>query len=447
MPQDKSSIARDGMHSTQSKAWTSVRGGYGRGPSMCRIAHFLTGSTFVLSAALSTSAAAENILHSFTKTRLSDQFFSEGATYGDFNGDGVGDVASGPYWYAGPDYTTKHTIYPPKPFDVNNYSDNFFAFTYDFNGDKRDDILVLGFPGKDASWFENPGPGKEEPWIRHQVFTVVDNESPGFMDINGDGKPELLCTTEGFVGYATVDWKDPAKPWTFHKISAKGGWGKFTHGLGFGDVNKDGRTDILMHDGWWEQPAALAGDPVWTKHVADFGGGGAQILVYDVDGDGRNDVITSLTAHEWGLAWHQQQADGTFKRHLIIGQKEDDSPYGVKFSQMHAVALADVDGDGLLDIVTGKRFLAHGTHGDPEPLAPAVLYWFGLTRTANGVVYVPHPIDDDYGVGTQATVGAITGDKLPDILVGNKKGTCVFTHATNNVSPEAWRDAQPKPVR
>lgn len=428
------------MHSLPPRLWTNLLGSYGRGPSM------RTTAVLLLTCALAPLAvSAEQVLHGFTRTRLSDQFFSEGATIGDFNQDGIRDVASGPYWYAGPDYTVKHLIYPAKPFDTNNYSDNFFAFTCDFNGDKRDDILVLGFPGKDASWFENPG--NDMPWIRHQVFSTVDNESPGFMDITGDGKPELLCTSDGFVGYATVDWKDPAKPWTFHKISAKGGWGKFTHGMGAGDVNGDGRTDILMREGWWEQPASLDGDPEWKKHDADFGGGGAQMLVYDVDGDKRNDVICSLQAHGWGLAWFQQQADGSFKRNLIIGEKETDSPYGVKFSQMHATALVDVDGDGLLDIVTGKRFLAHGTHGDPEPLAPAVLYWFQLTRTANGVVFVPHQIDDDCGVGTQVTVGDINGDKLPDILVGNKKGTCVFTHTAKNVSPEVWRDAQPKPVR
>ena len=441
MSQDKSSIARDGMHSLPSKTWTTPHSRYGRATIMRSIA-------LLIAASVGGLAAADKVLHSFTKTRLSDQFFSEGACFGDFNQDGVGDVASGPYWYAGPDFAKKSIIYQPKPFDPKGYSDNFFAYTYDFNGDKRDDVLVLGFPGKDASWFENPG--KDESWKRHQVFTVVDNESPDFIDVVGDKKPELLCTTDGFIGYATVDWKDPAKPWTFHKISEKGGWHKFTHGMGAGDVNGDGRTDIVMQDGWWEQPASLDGDPVWKKHGADFGGGGAQMLVYDVDGDKQNDVITSLQAHDWGLAWHQQQANGSFKRNLVIGDKEEQSPYGVKFSQMHALALVDIDGDGLKDVVTGKRYWAHGPGGDPEPMAPAVLYWFRLTRSADaagakGVTYVPHQIDNDSGVGTQLPIGDVNGDKLIDIVIGNKKGTFVFTHKTMNVSPNAWRDAQPKP--
>ncbi|MBC8132087.1 MAG: VCBS repeat-containing protein, partial [Deltaproteobacteria bacterium] len=386
---------------------------------MRQLALIVTCSAFALGTLGTTASAADNVLHTFAKSRLSDQFFSEGAAFGDFNQDGVGDVASGPYWYAGPDFTKKSIIYQPKPFDPKGYSDNFFAYTYDFNGDKRDDVLVLGFPGKDASWFENPG--NDMQWKRHQVFNVVDNESPEFTDVVGDKKPELLCTTEGFIGYATVDWKDPAKPWTFHKISEKGGWHKFTHGMGVGDINGDGRNDIIMQDSWWEQPASLAGDPLWTRHKADFGRGGAQMLVYDVDGDKKNDVITSLEAHEWGLAWHQQQADGSFKRHLVIGDKEEQSPYGVKFSQMHALALVDIDGDGLKDVVTGKRYWAHGPGGDPEPNAAAVLYWFGLKRSAQGVVYVPHQIDGDSGVGTQLPIGDVNGDKLPDIIIGNKK--------------------------
>jgi hypothetical protein len=436
MREDKISIKRDGMHSLPSGTWTTPRGGYGRGPMRPIALLLITGSLAGLS-------AADHVLHAFGKTRLSDQFFGEGAAIGDFNQDGIGDIASGPYWYAGPDFAKKSTIYPPKPFDPKGYSDNFFAYAYDFNGDRRDDVLVLGFPGKDASWFENPG--TDQPWKRHQVFNVVDNESPDFIDVVGDAQPELLCSTDGFIGYATFDPADAAKPWVFHRISAKGGWQKFTHGMGVGDINGDGRKDILLREGWWEQPASLADDPPWTYHKADFGGGGAQMLVYDVDGDGRNDVITSLQAHGWGLAWHQQQADGSFKRTLVMGDKEELNAYGVKFSQMHALALVDVDGDGLKDVITGKRWWAHGPGGDPEPNAAAVLYWFRLTRTNQGVVYVPHRIDDDSGVGTQLPIGDVNGDKLVDIVIANKKGTFVFTHQTMNVSPEAWRDAQPKP--
>ncbi|MCB1127533.1 MAG: VCBS repeat-containing protein, partial [Verrucomicrobiae bacterium] len=84
------------------------------------------------------------------------------------------------------------------------------------------------------------------------------------------------------------------------------------------------------------------------------------------------------------------------------------------------------DGDGLKDLITGKRFWAHGPQGDVEPNAPAVLYWFKLTRGPNGAEFVPHLIDNDSGVGTQVVATDSDGDKRPDIVVGNKKGLNVF---------------------
>lgn len=401
-----------------------------------------------LIAITSFASAADNlVLHTFTKQRLSDQFLSEGSAVGDFNKDGIKDVASGPYWYAGPELTSKHSIYPAKPFDPNSYSDAFLMFAHDLNGDGFDDVVVVGWPGKEGVWFQNPG--NDMPWTRHVVMDVVDNESAMFADLTGDGKPEMLCNRGGFVGYYAAEWSDPSKAWTWKTISEKGKWHKYTHGIGQGDLNGDGRVDVLLREGWWEQPASLSGDPLWKFHAQEFSdgsdkGGGAQMLVDDVDGDGRADVITSLKAHEWGLAWFQQQADGSFKRHLIVGDKPEANPYGVAFSQLHALALIDIDGDGLKDIITGKRWWAHGPKGDPNPNDPAVLYWFRREKSADGVVFVPHLVDDDSGVGCQVTVGDVTGDGKPDIVVGNKKGTAVFRSQAKTVDEAAWKAAQPE---
>ncbi len=129
-----------------------------------------------------------------------------------------------------------------------------------------------------------------------------------------------------------------------------------------------------------------------------------------------------------------------------MGSKPEENKYGVKFSQLHAVDLVDMDGDGLKDIITGKRYWAHGPGGDAEPAAPAVLYWFKLTRTAAGVEYVPYEIDNDSGVGTQVMAADVTNDGLVDVLVGNKKGHFVFVQETRKVSAEEWEKAQPKPL-
>ncbi len=391
---------------------------------------------------------------SFTKTQLTDEFWAEGAYLADFNRDGYTDVVYGPYIFEGK-YFTNRTAYRAAnqsfklklgdgtektipgfegATGVNNaYSDNFLTFTYDFNDDMWPDILVYGFPGKEAAWYENPK-GKTGMWRRHVILEVLDNESPGFGDINGDGKPEIVCCSNGYIGYAEADWSNPSQLWSFRPVSPKSDYHKYTHGLGYGDVNGDGRVDLIEKDGWWEQPASLAGNPVWAKHPFKFGEGGAQMFAYDVNGDGLNDIITSLVAHEYGVAWFEQVREGTnvtFRKHIIVNKELSENPYGVKFSQPHALDLADIDGDGLKDIITGKRFWAHGPTMDPEPNAPAVLYWFRLTRPASGQAhYVPHLVDNDSGVGTQVIAADINGDKRPDIIVGNKKGAFVFTQTS-----------------
>src|SRR5262249_36110050 len=159
----------------------------------------------------------------------------------------------------------------------------------------------------------------------------------------------------------------------------------------------------------------------WTLHPFRFGArGGAQMFAYDVDGDGDNDVITSLDAHGWGLAWFEQVRDGdaiTFKRHTVMGDRSEEKTYGVAFSQPHAL-----DGDGLKDVVVGKRRWAHGPTGDVEPNAEPVLYWFRLVREGGRARFVPHRIDNQSGVGVQITVTDVDGDKRPDVLTASKLG-------------------------
>jgi len=421
------------------------------------------------------ASAEDHFIHSFKKIQLTDQFWCEGATFGDFNHDGKGDVVAGPYWWEGPDFKKRHEYYPAKQtfkrktqdgaeetvpgfegaLGVNNaYSDNFFAFAQDFNKDGWDDILIYGFPGKDASWYENPK-GSEGSWKRHKVVDIVDNESPAWGDITGDGKNEVICNSEGYYGYAEPNWSDPAQPWKFTPISPKKGWQRFTHGLGYGDVNGDGKMDLLEKDGWWENN----GMSEWKQHKMPFAAayGSAQMYAYDINGDGLNDVITSLAAHGYGLAWYEQlkerdeNGEIRFTQHNILNPQTNpkappaNNKYGLRFAQLHAIDLIDMDGDGLKDIVTGKRFWAHGSKGDAEPNEPAVLYWFKMSRGADkSVEFIPYKIDDDSGIGTQVVAGDVNGDKLPDIVVGNKKGVFVFLHSKKKVSQQEWEKAQPK---
>jgi hypothetical protein len=129
-----------------------------------------------------------------------------------------------------------------------------------------------------------------------------------------------------------------------------------------------------------------------------------------------------------------------------MNKEPKENKYGVKFSQPHAIELVDMDGDGVKDILTGKRFWAHGSSGDVEPNAPAVIYWFKLARGPDKTVdFIPYLIDDNSGVGTQVAAADLNGDKLPDVVVGNKKGLFVFLHEAKPVGRAEWEKAQPKP--
>ncbi len=368
---------------------------------------------------------------SYRTVCLSDTFYAEGAYYGDFDRDGSLDVVAGPFWFAGPDFQTRHAYRPAKAFDPKGYSDNFLTFTGDFNNDNWIDIFCVPWPGKEGYWYANPA-DKSGHWQQHLAHTNIGNESPVWGDVTGDGQPELLFCIDGYLGYAGPDPKQPDTPWTFHAVSNKDNrYQRYTHGVGFGDINKDGRTDIVESIGWWEHPAQPSAGQPWPFHAFHFADAACQMLVYDVDGDGRNDIITAWHCHHYGLVWWKQlkNANGNidWQQQVILSPAPDLSSTDFRPSQLHALELVDMNGDGLLDILTGKRFWAHGPTGDKEPDAPAVVFWLELKRGANnGVTFIPHLIDDNSGVGTQVATARLNADKRPDVIVANKKG--IFLH-------------------
>ncbi len=410
-------------------------------------------STLLAFATLSIVARGQAAEIQFEKIVLDNQFVSEGAHFGDFDHDGHNDVCAGPYIWKGPRFQEKYEYTKPAdvPYDpaasgARGYSDYFLSYSHDFNQDGWSDILVYSWPGKETWVFENPQ-NKPGHWTRHSIFDITDNESPTLADMNGDGKPELICQTSdpattpkalkgGRMGFAEIDWSKPFAKARFRPITPitpenDKKFFRYTHGYGYGDVNGDGRIDLLNKEGWFEQPADISGDSLWSFHPGPFAPegakGGSFILVYDVNLDGRNDIISSYDAHGFGFGWFEQNADGSFTSHKIMGSTEQENKYGVKFSQLHAMQLADIDGDGVMDVVTGKRRWAHGPNKDDEPMADPVLYWFQIKRLADGQVdFVPHLIDNDSGVGTQVTPGDVNADKKMDVVVSNKKGVFVF---------------------
>jgi len=374
----------------------------------------------------------------FEKIQLTDKYYCDGIDAGDINGDRHTDVVAGPFWYAGPDFRQARAFYRPVPLPpAKSPSNSMFSFVHDFSGDSRADILVLGRIHKHAAyWYENPGQD-DQLWEKHFVFERVRGESPDLIQFSDDQTPRLICHWGGRWGWIRPLQGEPREPWKFVPVGRSADWSQFYHGQGAGDVNGDGRLDLIINDGWYRQTAD--GRRPWPFYEGKFsaGRGGAQMFAYDVDGDGDNDVISALDGHGWGLAWFEQVrgTGGTieFRQHKIMGDRSEQEKYGVAFSQPHALALADIDGDRLPDIVCGKRRWAHGPTGDVEPSADPVLYWFRLTRPKLGRVrYMPHRIDDRSGVGVQITVKDVNGDQRPDVLTASKLGTFVFLNRSTD---------------
>jgi hypothetical protein len=359
----------------------------------------------------------------FKRTVLDEKFRSEGVAVGDFNKDGKPDIAAGSVWYAAPDWKMQSIRAKADEHNPNGYSDSFVNAVDDLNGDGWPDLMVVDFPGKPTWIFENPQ-GKEGPWPRHMLTPVTNNESPTYIDVDGDKIPEWIMgvnddekNADGPDRFQAIVRRgaNALSKWDIVKVSKAGApmTTKYAHGIGSGDINGDGRNDLLCKDGWWECPAEnKTGE--WKFHPAKFGAECAHMFVYDVDGDGDNDVINS-SAHKVGIWWHEQTPDG-WKSHTI-----DES-----FSQSHSMCFVDLNGDGLKDIVTGKRWWAHGPKGDINPGDPAVLVWFELGRKDGKPTWTLHEIDHNSGVGTQFEVADVNGDKLLDVVVSNKKGVFYF---------------------
>ncbi|MBM3874494.1 MAG: VCBS repeat-containing protein, partial [Verrucomicrobia bacterium] len=297
----------------------------------------LAAVTFTATVAPSASAAAAASALGFSKQKLDGFFYAEGGTIADFNADGSADLVAGPRIFLGPEFKKSLVYRSPHAFDRLSYSNNFLTYHDDFNGDGRPDILAIGWPGKEAFWYENPGAGAGGDWPQHLAYFNVDTESPVFGDVDGDGKPELVAGSLARLGYMKRDPRDPKAPWTFHPVTPPGKWQRYTHGIGLGDVNGDGRPDILEANGWWEQPASLTGNPVWRFHPQSFGPGGAQMYTYDVNGDGLADVLTSIAAHGYGVSWFEQrrETDGrtAWIEHPITSRDGAEQLAGVQFSQ------------------------------------------------------------------------------------------------------------------
>ena len=304
----------------------------------------------------------------------------------------------------------RHEVIDPQP----PGAEHDITLLFDVNGNNKKDIVIGAKKGDpNVFWYENPS------WERHPLATVPSLEAGGVvLDINGNGRLDFVAGREGKGKelYWFENPEDPTQQWKVHLITDR--FERY-HDQAIGDIDGDGKPEILISSqnvgviAYFDIPEDPTVSP-WPEeccHVlAEDMPRTEGLVVIDLDGDGLNELVMTRAA--------VVDIDGDGKLEIVLAEGESNpgrlvwcKPGEWELNLLndglfhpHSLEIADFSGDGRPDIFVAEMGL--GRNPDPEMM---------IYVNQGGGEFEKFTVQR--GIPThEAKVADLTGDGKPDIV-------------------------------
>jgi len=299
----------------------------------------------------------------------------------------------------------------------------------DVNLDGRTDILVAAHDR--ITYLRAPAnPRVGADWTAFDIAASIREEFRGWYDVAAtqidarDGL-DLVATLHNpgrLVWFAAPSNPDSVDGWQIHSIDSS--TRSRADSLVLIDLNDDGRLDVVCSApgdtnaviSWYEQPADPTAVP-WRKNVMSSFAGATRLAMGDLDGDGRADLV-AISPVDRRVAWFPQPEQPTrvWNGWVLVDYKRVSGD----LREPVDVAVADIDGDGRLDVVVAT-------------VEPSGVFWYS-PREDNRLRWTEHRVaattDEGFGL---IDVTDTDGDGLPDVVVPIIHNTASNTHTLDRV--------------